>query len=1000
MDSRYSAMRRRDLQTPRRKQTQRRRRRWTRGAGALLAAAVLWGGAALPGAASDDGAAGRAPGTRHAAPDDGALIAWVGPTRPPTLMTLQAALTAAADGDTVNVLDGNYVFANTLTVTSRVTLTAAGSAQLTALLSVTGGGLTTTNTTLAPTASAKAVVTATASGAELTGLTVVNPANLASVTGILLSGTTTATTITGFGFDNGDNAANGTSQGINAANATGVVVDGADISGVTRGFTMTAARTGTGPRLSDSTIEATTLGVHTGATTGATFDQVTVTGTSHAASYGVNLAGSTGVVMTDVTVTGYQYGIATAGATTGTGPQLTGVTVKEITTTGISLGATTGAALTRVTAEGTSASPSTGIQLAGSSGVVIDNPVVSDFATGIGATWVAAAGQTRTGPTVTGGRIERCSSGLGAANTTGMTVRGTTIALTPGASGKGGTGIAGHEVAQATVENVSIDGVSYEPMPSGGSNAIRFYYSDGVTVRDVTLTEGATGFYWDMTSDVTVTRATVREMDWYATYTESVTGLTVTDSTFEDNEGVANLTINPSSSANGLNRIQNSSDVTFADNVLTDNPFGVYIPYGSHDVRYLRNKVAGGPADFVLLLSPAHDVLIEDNDIAFTPRTDSAAAVKVTTLYENLDPATYPNTPEDQQSRSSSDIGMLGNTFTGSGPMLQLGAPASPTRAAVSDWRVMRDTVEVSGNTFPRDSVAIRTYPNAEQGQDAYPGNDMIGGNTAADARDGGSRGPNDWGRPCGPRVTAGGTQSSADPMIYNAGGAWIHETREPQVLYPTRCAEANLTLTQTPPQPSPARPGDEATFTLVPHNDGPAEAGAGWTVTVVLPEGLELISMAGPEYTSDGATATGGAPLEAGTDGPVLTVRVRVTATTATELHNVAYITPAPGDVPESNPLVVPDLTTDPDTSATDNDAQGYLLVSPVEPTPTPTPPTPTPTPPTPTPDPHPTDDHHALPDTGSTPWAPLLAVVGAGLLVSAGLVLTAYRNRRRVRR
>lgn len=35
---------------------------------------------------------------------------------------------------------------------------------------------------------------------------------------------------------------------------------------------------------------------------------------------------------------------------------------------------------------------------------------------------------------------------------------------------------------------------------------------------------------------------------------------------------------------------------------------------------------------------------------------------------------------------------------------------------------------------------------------------------------------------------------------------------------------------------------GDNVTFTLTPHNEGPANALAGWSVTEVLPEGWELV--------------------------------------------------------------------------------------------------------------------------------------------------------------
>ena len=43
-----------------------------------------------------------------------------------------------------------------------------------------------------------------------------------------------------------------------------------------------------------------------------------------------------------------------------------------------------------------------------------------------------------------------------------------------------------------------------------------------------------------------------------------------------------------------------------------------------------------------------------------------------------------------------------------------------------------------------------------------------------------------------------------------------------------------------------PYYPGLTVTYTLTPHNDGPANALAGWSVTDVLPTGLTFVSMTG----------------------------------------------------------------------------------------------------------------------------------------------------------
>ena len=121
---------------------------------------------------------------------------------------------------------------------------------------------------------------------------------------------------------------------------------------------------------------------------------------------------------------------------------------------------------------------------------------------------------------------------------------------------------------------------------------------------------------------------------------------------------------------------------------------------------------------------------------------------------------------------------------------------------------------------------------------------------------------------------------------------------------------------------------GSTVVFTLTPHNDGPSTALAGWSVTEVLPAGLSLVSMSGPGYTCAAATCTAAATLPGNTDGPVLTVIATVDAGFTGELRNVAYIRPAANEVVESNPLHIPDGSTDPDATASDNDAGVQLRV------------------------------------------------------------------------
>ncbi len=142
---------------------------------------------------------------------------------------------------------------------------------------------------------------------------------------------------------------------------------------------------------------------------------------------------------------------------------------------------------------------------------------------------------------------------------------------------------------------------------------------------------------------------------------------------------------------------------------------------------------------------------------------------------------------------------------------------------------------------------------------------------------------------------------------------------------------QINLRLAKSLTSGGPFHPGGTATFTLRPHNDGPGAAQAGWSVTEVLPAGLTLVSMAGNGYTCAELTCTAADGLAAGADGAPITVTATIGGDVTGPLHNVAYVSPAAGEITETNPLVVPTTTTDTSKTPTDNDAQADLSVTPV---------------------------------------------------------------------
>lgn len=185
---------------------------------------------------------------------------------------------------------------------------------------------------------------------------------------------------------------------------------------------------------------------------------------------------------------------------------------------------------------------------------------------------------------------------------------------------------------------------------------------------------------------------------------------------------------------------------------------------------------------------------------------------------------------------------------------------------------------------------------------------------------------------------------------------------------YPPAPDPINLTLTKELVGEELVHPGETVSFALVPHNDGPGEAIAGWSITDLAPGGTTLISATGSGYVCTGATCVAQSVLAAGVDGPALTVTVQVPGdATVGTYRNVAYVAPEAGDVAETNPLTVPGAETDTATSETDNDAEAAFRVV-LDPT-TELPPTP---PPVPGVDPTPPVTEPPVTDPGVDPTAP----------------------------
>ena len=132
---------------------------------------------------------------------------------------------------------------------------------------------------------------------------------------------------------------------------------------------------------------------------------------------------------------------------------------------------------------------------------------------------------------------------------------------------------------------------------------------------------------------------------------------------------------------------------------------------------------------------------------------------------------------------------------------------------------------------------------------------------------------------------------------------------------------------------------GDLITYTLTPANRGPVNALPGWSVTDVLPENLELVSISGEGYTCDASApkapvCISDAVIKAGESGKPVTVVVKVGESAQGVVRNVGYVAPGPGEAPETNPLGTPPTSsTDTTTTVTDNDDHKDVVLAPQAP-------------------------------------------------------------------
>lgn len=155
---------------------------------------------------------------------------------------------------------------------------------------------------------------------------------------------------------------------------------------------------------------------------------------------------------------------------------------------------------------------------------------------------------------------------------------------------------------------------------------------------------------------------------------------------------------------------------------------------------------------------------------------------------------------------------------------------------------------------------------------------------------------------------------------------------------------EMDLKITKSLFNAGPYIRGDSVRYDLVVTNNGPNAAAANWSITDLLPTGLTF-AVTQPNIASDAGftcgapssitggnsiTCTNNASLAPGAQRKLaLDVTINANAPLNSALKNVTYVSPAPGDIAETNPLVVPTFATNTTTSTTNNDSEEDLIVS-----------------------------------------------------------------------
>ncbi|WP_336706670.1 beta strand repeat-containing protein [Oerskovia sp. USHLN155] len=241
-------------------------------------------------------------------------------------------------------------------------------------------------------------------------------------------------------------------------------------------------------------------GVQLGANvTGVVIAGLDMDGAGEASSYGINLTTGSATV-TGPAITGVATGIVATAASTAGGVVISGGAIGA-STSGISLGTTTTPRVSGISVTSTPNSTGTGVDLANSSGALVDAVTVTGFARGFG----TAPTNPRTGPTITGAVVQESTrEGISLGATTGARITDARLTL---AGANQSTGILTLLATGVVIERPTITGAMYGITTSATNTGA------GPTITDPVITAFG-GITLGSTQNAVVTGAVLDAGAW------------------------------------------------------------------------------------------------------------------------------------------------------------------------------------------------------------------------------------------------------------------------------------------------------------------------------------------------------------------------------------------------------------------------------------------------------------------------------------------------------